>query len=283
MQIIKTIAELRETLKPLIKKDKVIGLVPTMGALHDGHGALIKESVKNCEVTVVSVFLNPIQFGRNEDLDKYPKRLEADAKLAESLGADYVFAPSVAEMYPDGDPLTLVRDETLESMYCGAYRPGHFRGVLTVVAKLFLISGANKAFFGEKDYQQVFLIEKMVKDLNFDIEIHRVPIVREESGLALSSRNEYLTADERKQALGISEGLKLAKKTFEGGERGVVRLRDIVLKSVLANRGQVQYVEVVNQKNLQKFNGVLRDGDKVVILVAAFFGKTRLIDNIELN
>jgi pantoate--beta-alanine ligase len=283
MQIIKTIAELRETLKPLIKKDKVIGLVPTMGALHDGHGALIKESVKNCEVTVVSVFLNPIQFGRNEDLDKYPKRLEADAKLAESLGADYVFAPSVAEMYPDGDPLTLVRDETLESMYCGAYRPGHFRGVLTVVAKLFLISGANKAFFGEKDYQQVFLIEKMVKDLNFNIEIHRVPIVREESGLALSSRNEYLTADERKQALGISEGLKLAKKAFEGGERGVVRLRDIVLKSVLANRGQVQYVEVVNQKNLQKFNGVLRDGDKVVILVAAFFGKTRLIDNIELN
>lgn len=283
MQIIKTIAELRETLKPLIKKDKVIGLVPTMGALHDGHGALIKESVKNCEVTVVSVFLNPIQFGRNEDLDKYPKRLEADAKLAESLGADYVFAPSVAEMYPDGDPLTLVRDETLESMYCGAYRPGHFRGVLTVVAKLFLISGANKAFFGEKDYQQVFLIEKMVKDLNFDIEIYRVPIVREESGLALSSRNEYLTADERKQALGISEGLKLAKKAFEGGERGVVRLRDIVLKSVLANRGQVQYVEVVNQKNLQKFNGVLREGDKVVILVAAFFGKTRLIDNIELN
>jgi len=283
MQIIKTIAELRETLKPLIKKDKVIGLVPTMGALHDGHGALIKESVKNCEVTVVSVFLNPIQFGRNEDLDKYPKRLEADAKLAESLGADYVFAPSVAEMYPDGDPLTLVRDETLESMYCGAYRPGHFRGVLTVVAKLFLISGANKAFFGEKDYQQVFLIEKMVKDLNFNIEIHRVPIVREESGLALSSRNEYLTADERKQALGISEGLKLAKKAFEGGERGVVRLRNIVLKSVLANRGQVQYVEVVNQKNLQKFNGVLRDGDKVVILVAAFFGKTRLIDNIELN
>ena len=283
MQIIKTIAELRETLKPLIKKDKVIGLVPTMGALHDGHGALIKESVKKCEVTVVSVFLNPIQFGRNEDLDKYPKRLEADAKLAESLGADYVFAPSVAEMYPDGDPLTLVRDETLESMYCGAYRPGHFRGILTVVAKLFLISGANKAFFGEKDYQQVFLIEKMVKDLNFDIEIYRVPIVREESGLALSSRNEYLTADERKQALGISEGLKLAKKAFEGGERGVVRLRDIVLKSVLANRGQVQYVEVVNQKNLQKFNGVLREGDKVVILVAAFFGKTRLIDNIELN
>ncbi len=163
MQIIKTIAELRKTLKPFAKEDKVIGLVPTMGALHAGHGALIKASVKDCDVTVVSVFLNPIQFGRNEDLDKYPKRLEADAKLAKSLGADFVFAPSVDEMYPDGDPLTLVRDESLEKLYCGAYRPGHFRGVLTVVSKLFLISGANKAYFGEKDYQQVFLIEKMVK------------------------------------------------------------------------------------------------------------------------
>jgi pantoate--beta-alanine ligase len=283
MQVINSIAALRETLKPFVKEDKVIGLVPTMGALHAGHGALIKASVKDCDVTVVSVFLNPIQFGRNEDLDKYPKRLEADAKLAESLGADFVFAPSVAEMYPDGDPLTLVRDETLEKLYCGAYRPGHFRGVLTVVSKLFLITGANKAYFGEKDYQQVFLIEKMVKDLNFNIEIHRVPIVREESGLALSSRNEYLTDDERKQALGISTGLQQAKAAFAAGERGVVRLRDIVLKSVLANRGQVQYVEVVNQKDLQKFNGVIRPGEKVVILVAAFFGKTRLIDNIELN
>ena len=283
MQVIRSIDVLRSVLKPLAMQGKTIGLVPTMGALHDGHGALIKESVKNCDVTVVSVFLNPIQFGKNEDLDKYPKRLEADAKLAESLGADFVFAPSVAEMYPDGDPLTLVRDETLESMYCGAYRPGHFRGVLTVVSKLFLISGANHAYFGEKDYQQVFLIERMVRDLNFDIQIHRVKIVREASGLALSSRNEYLTDLERSQALSISTGLKQAKETFEKGERRVAVLRDVVIKSILGNRGQVQYVEVVNQKDLQKFNGALREEDKVVILVAAFFGKTRLIDNIELN
>ena len=283
MQIIKSIDALRAAVKPLAMQGKTIGLVPTMGALHDGHGALIKESVKNCDVTVVSVFLNPIQFGKNEDLDKYPKRLEADAKLAESLGADFVFAPSVAEMYPDGDPLTLVRDETLESMYCGAYRPGHFRGVLTVVSKLFLISGANHAYFGEKDYQQVFLIERMVRDLNFDIQIHRVKIVREASGLALSSRNEYLTDLERSQALSISTGLKQAKEAFEKGERRVAVLRDVVIKSILGNRGQVQYVEVVNQKDLQKFNGALREEDKVVILVAAFFGKTRLIDNIELN
>lgn len=283
MQIITTIEELRQTLKPLASQGKVIGLVPTMGALHDGHGALIKESVKDCDVTVVSVFLNPIQFGKNEDLDKYPKRLEADAQLAASIGADYVFAPSVKEMYPDGDPLTMVRDETLESMYCGAYRPGHFRGVLTVVSKLFLITKANKAYFGEKDYQQVFLIEKMVKDLNFDIEIHRVPIVREESGLAMSSRNEYLSADERSRSLGISTGLKAAKDAYEAGERGVVKLRDIVLKTILANHGQVQFVEVASQATLQKCSGVLKPGEKAVILVAAFFGKTRLIDNIELN
>lgn len=195
-----------------------------------------------------------------------------------------MFAPSVAEMYPDGDPLTMVRDETLESMYCGAYRPGHFRGVLTVVSKLFLISGAHHAYFGEKDYQQVFLIERMVKDLNFDIQIHRVKIVREESGLALSSRNEYLSEEEKARALGISGGLKQAKDAFDAGERSVAKLRDFVLKSILAARGTVQFVEVVNQKTLQKFSaGMLAPEDKVVILVAAFFGKTRLIDNIELN
>ena len=283
MQIVNTVDSLRKILKPISKQGKTIGLVPTMGALHAGHGALIKESVKNCDVTVVSVFLNPIQFGKNEDLDKYPKRLEADARLAESLGADYVFAPSVAEMYPDGDPLTLVRDETLEGMYCGAYRPGHFRGVLTVVSKLFLISGCDHAYFGEKDYQQVFLIERMVKDLNFDIQIHRVKIVREDSGLALSSRNEYLSEEERTNALSISSGLLEAKQAFANGERAVSKLRDIVLKSILAAHGIVQFVEVVNQKDLQKFSGILSSDDKVVILVAAFFGKTRLIDNIELN
>ena len=283
MQIIKSIESLRETLKPFQKEGKKVGLVPTMGALHDGHGALIKASVKDCDITVVSVFLNPIQFGRNEDLDKYPKRLEADANFAASLGADYVFAPSVAEMYPNGDPLTLVRDESLECLYCGAYRPGHFRGVLTVVSKLFLISKANHAYFGEKDYQQLFLIERMVKDLNFDIEIHRVPIVRESTGLAMSSRNEYLSVDERKQALAISRGLNEAKEAYLAGERGVSKLRDIVVKSIVLSRGQVQFVEIVNQNDLQKYSGVLTPTAKVVVLGAAFFGKTRLIDNIEFN
>lgn len=283
MQVIKSIETLRSVVKPLARQGKSIGLVPTMGALHDGHAALIKASVKDCDVTIVSVFLNPIQFGKNEDLDKYPKRLDADVKLAESIGADIVFAPSAEEMYPEGAPLTLVRDETLEGLYCGAYRPGHFRGVLTVVSKLFIISGADHAYFGEKDYQQVFMIERMVRDLNFGIKIHRVKIVRDASGLALSSRNEYLSEEEKRQALSLSEGLKNAKGAFAAGERSVARLRDIVIKAVLNCRGQVQYVEVVDQNSLQKFAGALKPENKVVILVAAFFGKTRLIDNLELN
>src|SRR5574344_2272754 len=166
MKVIKTIASLRRTLSTYNKAGKKIGLVPTMGALHEGHMSLVDKSVEEMDVTIVSVFVNPIQFGKNEDLDKYPRRLEADAALAAKHGAAFVFAPEVKEMYPDGDPLTLVRDESLESMYCGAYRPGHFRGVLTVVTKLFMITGADKAYFGQKDYQQEFLIRRMVADLN---------------------------------------------------------------------------------------------------------------------
>lgn len=282
MKIISSISELRETLAPLRKQGKKIGLVPTMGALHEGHASLIDHSSAECDVTVVSVFLNPIQFGKNEDLDKYPRRLQADAKLAEEHGGTFVFAPSVSEMYPNGDPLTLIRDESLEGLYCGSYRPGHFRGVLTVVAKLFLISGADVAFFGEKDYQQVFLIEQMVRDLNFPIKIVRVPIVREPSGLARSSRNEYLTAEEKNLALGISRGLLAAKSAFDAGERNVDNIRNIVKQSIASNGGTVQYVEVASQATLAALDGSATIGEKVVILVAAFFGTTRLIDNIEL-
>lgn len=283
MKIITSINELRETLAPYKKQGKKIGLVPTMGALHEGHASLIDRSAAMCDITVVSVFLNPIQFGKNEDLDKYPRRLEADAKLAEEHGGSFVFAPSVDEMYPDGDPLTLIRDESLECLYCGAYRTGHFRGVLTVVAKLFLISGADVAFFGEKDYQQVFLIEKMVRDLNFPIEIVRVPIVREPSGLARSSRNEYLSEEERNFALSISKGLNAAKSAYNAGERSVTKIRDLVIQSIIKNRGTVQYVEIASAKTLEKLVSGHMGEEKLVILVAAFFGKTRLIDNVELG
>ena len=282
MKVIKTIASLRRTLSTYSKAGKKIGLVPTMGALHEGHMSLVDKSVEEMDVTIVSVFVNPIQFGKNEDLDKYPRRLEADASLASEHGADFIFAPSVAEMYPSGNSSTLIRNEELEGLYCGAYRPGHFRGVLTVVAKLFMITQADKAYFGLKDYQQVFLIEKMVEDLNIKTKIVRIPIVRGPSGLALSSRNEYLTDEEKTNAVALFEGLTAAKKAYSEGERSVAKLRDSVIRYILMKRGVVQFVEVVNAETLQKCAGLLNK-ERVVILVAVFFGKTRLIDNMELT
>ena len=278
MQIVTTVDSLRQILKPLSKEGKVIGLVPTMGALHDGHGALIKESVKDCDITVVSVFLNPIQFGKNEDLDKYPKRLEADAKFAGSLGADYVFAPSVQEMYPDGDPLTLVRDETLESLYCGAYRPGHFRGVLTVVSKLFLISGCDHAYFGEKDYQQLAMIRRMVADMNMPIRILGGPIVREPDGLAMSSRNAYLDAESRPSALSLSEGLALARKMYAQGERDGAAIIQAVERHILSKpQTKIDYVALIDGDTLEPVDQA--DDRTRLALAVHVFDKVRLIDN----
>lgn len=281
MKLIKTISEMRAALLPLEKAGKTVGLVPTMGALHEGHMSLVEASAKENDVTVVSVFLNPIQFGKNEDLDSYPRRLEKDAELVEAHGGTFVFAPSVSEMYPDGDPLTLVRDESLEHLYCGAYRPGHFRGVLTVVSKLFNISGADRAYFGKKDYQQAFLIRRMVKDLNFPVEIRLVPIVREASGLARSSRNEYMNQSEREAAVAISRALLAAKAAYDSGERSVNLLRSGIQESVAHAGGVVQYVEIASRETLQaNTEGTIREPS--VILIASFFGTTRLIDNIEL-
>lgn len=282
MKIIKTVSELRAELLPLRKEGKTVGLVPTMGALHEGHASLVDASAKENDVTVVSVFLNPIQFGKNEDLDRYPRRLEQDAELVAAHGGTFVFAPSVSEMYPDGEPLTLVRDESLEGLYCGASRPGHFRGVLTVVAKLFLISGADRAYFGKKDYQQAFLIRRMVKDLNFPVEIRTLPIIREESGLARSSRNEYMNGSERNAAVAISKALQEARAAYLAGERSAMKLRSEIQEKVARASGVVQYVEIASQKNLQaNVSGTIDEPS--VILVAAFFGNTRLIDNIELD
>lgn len=281
MKLIKTISEMRAALLPLKKAGKTVGLVPTMGALHEGHMSLVEASAKENDVTVVSVFLNPIQFGKNEDLDSYPRRLEKDAELVEAHGGTFVFAPSVSEMYPDGDPQTLVRDESLEHLYCGAYRPGHFRGVLTVVSKLFNISGADRAYFGKKDYQQAFLIRRMVKDLNFSVEIRLMPIVREDSGLARSSRNEYMNQGERNAAVAISKALLAAKASYDSGERSVNTLRSKIQESIAHAGGVVQYVEIASRETLQaNSSGTIQEPS--VILIAAFFGTTRLIDNIEL-
>lgn len=281
MQFIQTIQNLREVLEDSRQNALSVGLVPTMGALHEGHLSLIRKSASQNDLTIVSIFVNPIQFGANEDLKTYPRRIEADISLAQSHGARIVFAPSVLEMYPNNKPMTLIRNPQIESLYCGAYREGHFQGVLTVVAKLFLICNPDRAYFGTKDYQQLFLIEKMVEDLNFNLKIIRVPTLREDSGLALSSRNEYLSEQDHLNAPAIFQGLEAAKKAYKKGESRVSFLIDIVRQSIELKKGQVQYIEIVDSSTLLPILDEIK-GQTAVILVAAFWGKTRLIDNIEL-
>lgn len=279
MKILKTIADLRAELAKPRKAGKTIGCVPTMGALHDGHMSLVKKSAAQNDITVVTIFVNPLQFGKNEDLDKYPRRLDEDANLCAKNGATLIFAPTMESMY-DKDHMTYVYNEPLENLYCGQYRPGHFRGVLTVVAKLFLAVQPDAAYFGRKDYQQAFLIRKMTEDLNFPIKVVLIPTSREKSGLARSSRNEYLSESDRKSAAAIYEGLCAAQEEYEDGERSVSVLRTIVSGCIGHAGGKVQYVEIVSQKTLLPFSDEITE--KAAILVAAHFGSTRLIDNLEL-
>ncbi len=276
MKIIDNIKELKEEIKKL---NGSIGLVPTMGALHNGHKSLIDKAVKENNNAVVSIFVNPIQFCQGEDLDKYPRQLQQDAKLCEEAGVKIVFAPKVDEMY-DGDKnnLTLICPpyEAVDKL-CGKSRAGHFDGVCSVVAKLFNLTKAQRAYFGQKDAQQLFIIKKMVKDLNFDIEIIPCPIVREEDNLALSSRNKYLTQNERKLALSISKSLfeaqKLAKQNL-ATKRAIV---DNCLK--MMENLDVEYIEFVDKDTF-----VIQDeiNKNTLVLIAARTPetKTRLIDNI---
>ena len=279
MKIVTTIADLRTELAKHRKSGKTIGCVPTMGALHDGHMALVKKSASQCDFTVVSIFVNPLQFGKNEDLDKYPRRLEDDASLCAKHGAGLIFAPTMDSMYT-ADHQTYIYNEPLQDKYCGQYRPGHFRGVLTVVAKLFLAVQPDCAYFGRKDYQQAFLIQKMVDDLNFPIKVVLIPISREKSGLARSSRNEFLSAADRASAVCIYQGLCAAKEEYDEDERSVEVLRTIVRGAIDHAGGKVQFVEIVSRKTLLALTGELTE--KAAILVAAYFDETRLIDNIEL-
>ncbi|HSQ41574.1 MAG TPA: pantoate--beta-alanine ligase [Fibrobacteraceae bacterium] len=279
IKIVHTLSDLRSELAKVRKAGKSIGCVPTMGALHAGHMSLVKKSASQCAYTVVSIFVNPIQFGKNEDLDKYPRRLEADAALCAQHGARLIFAPAAKDMY-DPNHQTYIYNGALENLYCGKYRPGHFRGVLTVVAKLFLAVQPDKAYFGRKDYQQAFLIRKMVSDLNFPVEVCTVPISRDKTGLARSSRNDYMTAPQRASAAAIHRGLVDARKAFLQGKRDSIALCAKVSTSIEAAGGKVQYIELVSRKTLQPLHGKIQE--KVVILVAAFFGETRLIDNQEL-
>ena len=251
-----------------------------MGALHKGHASLIKKSVEDNDFTIVSVFVNPVQFGINEDFDKYPRTLQKDAQLCEKLGADVVFAPSVDEMYQDTKELTLVCPPySAINKLCGKSRPGHFDGVATVVSKLFNITKCTRAYFGQKDAQQLFIIKKMVKDLNFDVEIVPCPIVREDDGLALSSRNSYLDENARKDALKLSAALKYSKELWQKGIRDKQTLCDSALK--ILEGLDVDYVEIVNPDTFEDW----QENDKnALMLIAAKIPpvNTRLIDNMEL-
>lgn len=283
MKLCKTVAELREEIALAKAAGKTIGLVPTMGALHEGHASLIKAAARENELVVVSVFVNPTQFGPNEDLDAYPRTLETDCKLAESMGADIVFAPSPTEMYPSKDMTWVEVTGNITKVLCGRTRPIHFRGVTTVVSKLFNLAQPDHAYFGQKDAQQVEVLKRMVKDLFFNVKLRVMPIVREADGLAKSSRNTYLSKAERAAAVVLSSSLETAKTLFDAGERDSKKLVEGVKKLIsdepMAN---IDYVEMYALPGLMPVPDVLTKGE-YLLAVAVKFGTTRLIDNVILE
>ena len=275
MQVTKTVEETRKQIKAWKKEGKTVGLVPTMGFLHEGHASLIKKCREQNDIVVVSDFVNPTQFGPTEDLEAYPRDFERDSKLCESLGADLIFCPEPSEMYHD--PHAFVSIDTLSETLCGKTRPIHFKGVCTVVTKLFHIVAPDRAYFGQKDAQQLAIIRKMVSDLNFDIEIVGCPIIREEDGLAKSSRNTYLLPEERKAALVLSRSIFLGKEMVEKGERDCKK----ILASMTAEiekepLAKIDYVKIVDLDTMQQVEKIDRG---ILAAIAVYIGKTRLIDN----
>lgn len=283
--LVHTIKEVREQIKEWKKAGLTVGLVPTMGALHNGHLSLIKKAVEKCDKVVVSVFVNPIQFCPGEDLDKYPRTLEADQKLCESNGVNIVFAPTPSEMYGDcqmrtNDFLTYVIPPFFYvNKLCGKSRVGHFDGVCTVVNKLFNIVQPDFAFFGQKDAQQLIIIKKMVKDLNIPVEIIPCPIVREESGLALSSRNKYLSEEDKIQALALSKILNNIKNFYKKGITDVEALKETAYQ-FLNDHHDLEYLEFMNEENLDEMTTA---DDHTRVFIACKVGGVRLIDNILLG
>ena len=263
------------------EQDRTIGLVPTMGALHEGHLSLVREARRMCDVVVVSVFVNPAQFGPGEDFEHYPRNLTKDTALLTDYNVDYIFAPTVEEIYPKGFS-TYVNVEGLSEQLEGASRPGHFRGVATVVTILFNVVRPDFAYFGQKDAQQATVIKRLVRDLAFDTEIIVLPTVREDSGLAISSRNLYLSPEELEAAAVIHRSLAKAKTAYKEGERHAARLAEIVRTTIEAEpRARLDYVSINDAETLEKLDRL--DERAILIAVAAFVGKTRLIDNTVLN
>lgn len=280
MEIVKTVGEIRDIVKAWRREGLTVGLVPTMGYLHEGHQSLIARSAAQNDRTVVSVFVNPIQFGPNEDLEAYPRDIERDKAAVVAAGGDVIFHPEPEEMYPPHFTSFVDTTETTE-LLCGAVRPVHFRGVCTVVSKLFNIVQPDRAYFGQKDAQQLATIKRFVRDLNFDIEIVPCPIVREEDGLAKSSRNTYLNPQERKAALILSKSLTIGRQLVEAGERDAnvvaTAIRQHLETEPLA---KVDYVEVVDFQTVQRVN---RIAGETLVAIAVYIGKTRLIDNFIVN
>ena len=277
MLVVETIAELRSHLAAARTEGKSIGLVPTMGALHNGHASLVGRSVEDNEVTVVSVFVNPTQFNDKSDLERYPRTLEADCRLLEGLGADYVFAPSVEEVYPEPD--TRVFDfAPLDKVMEGVYRPGHFNGVAQIVSKLFQYVEPDRAYFGEKDFQQLAIIREMVRQLGLGLQIVGCPIVRESDGLALSSRNALLTPEQRTTALAISKSL--FDSVNYAKEHSLAETKQWVEQAIASTEGlELEYYEIVDGTTLQAVDS-WEETDYIVGCITVYCGKVRLIDNI---
>jgi pantoate--beta-alanine ligase len=280
MQVIEKPKQMQSLSEALRREGKKIAFVPTMGYFHEGHLTLMREAKRLGDVLVVSIFVNPLQFGPSEDYDRYPRDLERDLKMAEEVGVDIVFHPQVEDIYPPNFQ-TYVEVSELQKYLCGRFRPNHFRGVATVVLKLFNIVKPHVAVFGLKDYQQYLIIKRMVEDLNLDVEVVGIPTVREEDNLAASSRNVYLNAEERKAARALYKALMEAKRLFEEGERNASKLleasRKVIEREPLVN---LQYLELCDPETLEPLSGNI---ERALLAIAAWVGKTRLIDNIILE
>lgn len=276
MQIAYTVKEVREQVKAWRKEGLSVGLVPTMGYLHEGHASLIKKAVEDNDRVVTSIFVNPTQFAPTEDLEAYPRDMEKDSKLCETLGVDLIFHPEPEEMYAP-DFCTWVDMDVLSKTLCGKSRPIHFRGVCTVVSKLFHIVTPDRAYFGQKDAQQLAIIRRMVRDLNMDIEIVGCPIVREEDGLAKSSRNTYLNEEERKAALILSQSIFLGQKMVQEGETDAAKIKATMVEKIQSEPlARIDYVEIVDGLSMQPVDTVQ---SPTLAAIAVYIGKTRLIDN----
>ncbi|WP_165251882.1 pantoate--beta-alanine ligase [Adlercreutzia sp. ZJ304] len=276
MRIVSSIAEVKDAVAQWRTSGHAVALVPTMGYLHAGHESLMDAARAACDKVVVSVFVNPIQFGPNEDYDSYPRDLDHDAAICETHGVDLIFHPEVQEMYPEGFA-TYVSADALAETLCGASRPGHFRGVCTVVNKLFNIVQPNMAFFGQKDAQQLAIIKRMVRDLNMNVQVVGCPIVREEDGLAKSSRNTYLSTEERQAALVLSRAVKKGYAAVEAGERNAAKLKQLMADVLSAEPlARIDYLEVVDGLTMQPIDTI---NESVLVAMAVYIGNTRLIDN----